>query len=307
MRKAISRTRGAARRLTPIPLHWNEPIDPFFIVGSGRCGTTLLRRLLQASPKVHIPPENWALGSCIVAFRRYRWLLSWLDMVDLLLSRIMYSNPPRWFDAPPSDLRRHLIKMDSNQKSLACLLDEVYRHHGRLQDATFERWGDKTPINVSWMDEILSVFPRAKFIHLLRDGVDVTHSMSKMQQYSGDVSRPARRWKNAVSEARTFGESHPDHFLEVRYEHLVRQPEETMQHICRHIDLAYDSAILNRTDHYDEMQKAQSVPHLENVFEPISTASIGKGRRNLEAMQKRQLASLIGDDLPRLGYEPVQI
>ena len=34
------------------PLHRFEPYRPFFIVGSGRSGSTLLRRILQAGPQV---------------------------------------------------------------------------------------------------------------------------------------------------------------------------------------------------------------------------------------------------------------
>lgn len=35
---------------------------PFFITGSGRCGTTLLRRLLLEHAPVAIPPENYTLA-----------------------------------------------------------------------------------------------------------------------------------------------------------------------------------------------------------------------------------------------------
>jgi hypothetical protein len=34
-----------------------ESIEPFFVAGSGRCGTTLLRRLLWVNLEIHIPPR----------------------------------------------------------------------------------------------------------------------------------------------------------------------------------------------------------------------------------------------------------
>ena len=34
------------------------PVPPFFIVGSARSGTTLLRLMLNAHPEVAIPPES---------------------------------------------------------------------------------------------------------------------------------------------------------------------------------------------------------------------------------------------------------
>ena len=39
-----------------------RPQVPFFIAGSGRCGTTLLRRLLIEQAHVVIPPENYLLA-----------------------------------------------------------------------------------------------------------------------------------------------------------------------------------------------------------------------------------------------------
>ena len=44
--------------------------------------------------------------------------------------------------------------------------------------------------------------------------------------------------------------------------------------------------MLTRSDHYSEMKTAQSLSHYENVFESITTDSIGKGRKNLNSEQK---------------------
>jgi hypothetical protein len=275
-------------------------------VGSGRCGTTLLRRLLQASPTVHIPPENWSFGGGIAAFRQYRWVLSWKPVVDLFLGRHAMENH-RWFDEPPSELRGRLLKLPEDQRSFARLLDEIYRYHGECRGAAFERWGDKTPLNVGCMDDIVDVFPRARFIHLLRDGVDVVHSLSGMEQYAGEMVAPAHRWKRAATAARQFSVHRPSRLLEVRYERLCREPEEVLRRVCQFVDLSYEADMLSRTSHYDEMEEAQSVSHYEKAFEAISTDSIGKGRRNLNAAQKKEVAPLLNDTLIRKGYEPVDV
>src|SRR5258708_7019695 len=52
------------------PLHGAERHRPFFIVGSGRCGSTLLRAMLEAHPDVHVPPES-RLGPVLGDYRRY--------------------------------------------------------------------------------------------------------------------------------------------------------------------------------------------------------------------------------------------
>ena len=301
-----ARMQGALRFATPsFPLHRNEDLAPFFVVGSGRCGTTLLRRLLQASPEVHIPPENWSMGGHVATFRRYRWVLSWTALVDLHLGRhVMESH--RWFDEPPTELRDRLVHLPEKERSLARLLDEVYRYHGQCQDASFKRWGDKTPMNVGCMNEIADVFPKARFVHLLRDGMDVVHSYCNMEKHTDEVLAPARRWQRTVTTARWFGEKYPEQFLEIRYEDLCRESEETLRRVCSFLGLSFEDALLSRSDHYDEMETAQSVGHYENVFGAITTDSIGKGRENLNAVQKDQIRPILNGDLVRFGYASIE-
>ena len=141
-------------------------------------------------------------------------------------------------------------------------------------------------MNVGSMERILSVFPKARFIHLLRDGVDVVYSWSRLEKYAGKVAAPARRWKSAVTSARDFREQYPDCLLEIRYENLCRDAESTLRRVCSFIKLSYKRHMLTRSDHYSEMKTAQSLSHYENVFESITTDSIGKGRKNLNSEQK---------------------
>ena len=44
------------------PLHSTVRYMPFFIIGSGRSGNTLLRTILETHPEVHIPPETYVIG-----------------------------------------------------------------------------------------------------------------------------------------------------------------------------------------------------------------------------------------------------
>lgn len=48
-----------------IPLNNNEDYKPFFIIGSGRSGNTLLRRILTKKNGIVIPPETYVLGKVI--------------------------------------------------------------------------------------------------------------------------------------------------------------------------------------------------------------------------------------------------
>lgn len=293
----------------PLPLHRNEPIDPFFIVGSGRCGTTLLRRVLQTSPEVHIPPENWTLLVIIPSFRKYRWGMRWEDFAHLMTSRLLHQGAkrePRWFDFPQADALLEKLKgVAPEERSLAHAIDLMYRYHGQVLEDEFERWGDKTPLNVTRMRELLSTFPNARFVHLIRDPFDVVASWLKLGRYS-EPGQPALQWKSRVERACAFARDHPSRCLEVHYERFVQKPEATVGKVCDFLGINFSHQLLSERDQKDQMRGIASTFYHKNVFDAISAEHIGKGRRRLGADQKRIVQETIGEEqIRRFGYDSV--
>jgi hypothetical protein len=232
--------------------------------------------------------------------------LEWDQLVEITIAAHQHKTHG-WFEVieDPTDLFDEVIGWPHSKRSLYRLVNRLYTYHGESVGAEFDRWGDKTPMNVKHMESILWAFPDAKFISMVRDGVDVVHSWLKRPDYE-DLAGPARRWRRAVSTARKFSERHGDRIVEVRYEKLCQDPEEVVRDIYQFLDLSWREDLLTRSDHYGEMPKDQSVEHFENAFRPISTENIGKGRRNLTKKQKQMLAPLIDDLLVQIGYDPIQ-
>ena len=141
------------------PLSREEPLEPFFVVGPGRSGSTLLRRILQAGPGVHIPPENHGLRFASRAFRRRRHLC-WPELVGLVLE--VHRSTPGFehLGLELEPVRLELEAVDPEERSLARIVDAVYRHHAAGAGVALGRWGDKTPLNCFAMGAIRLVFPR---------------------------------------------------------------------------------------------------------------------------------------------------
>jgi len=308
LRSLRGRFRGLLNLAQPssYPLHGDENIEPFFVISSGRCGTTLFRRLIQAQGNTYVPPENWALGRCIRQYHKYGWNLSWKDMVDLQVGTLAHRSW-RWFEEPPRPLVRTLHSMPPDERSLAALLDTEYRYHADLHDKTPERWGDKSPGNVFHAEAISEVFPRAKFIHLLRDGVDVVASWIKYAPYTDDLEGAAGKWSLSVQLARQFMERYPDKAIELRYEDLVRDPEATMRTVCEFLDHPFAPDALNEEEPLETMDDVVGLEQHKNIVKEITTDNIGKGRRRLENGQKRKLNDLIGETLDAVGYDPITV
>ena len=56
------------------------------------------------------------------------------------------------------------------------------------------RWAEKTPAHVFHMDLIHEVFPRAQFIHMIRNGRDVVRSLQNMAFAPREIRWSSRRW-----------------------------------------------------------------------------------------------------------------
>src|SRR5687768_12473283 len=134
----------------------SEPA-PFFIVGSARSGTTLLRVILNAHSQVAVPPES----------RFVTELWTGTDEVDPedFVERLSSHRQFQGWNLDPNLVREQLGNGDHITYPRA--IDAVYVAYMRAHGKT--RWGDKTPRYVLRLPFLAKLFPAARFVHLVRD------------------------------------------------------------------------------------------------------------------------------------------
>ena len=282
--------------------HGPNRLHPVFIVGSGRSGTTLLRRMLMEGRQIHIPPESYVLGTVIRKFAVWR-LLPWRWTVRRVLSE--FERYPEFdrFDISLRPVEATLEVLPAASRTLATIIDAIYRHHSIEKGIATTRWGDKTPHNSYFLPEIHRVFPRGQFVHVLRDGCDVVSSMLEMGRYA-TIEQAAERWNSSLEAIHRFTGTHPDSIFEIRYEELATDPEATLRTVCEWLELDYRAEMVTSVGSAGNMGDVPSRAHHRNVLEPITTKSVGRGRRSLDESSSRQLERLIGATLESSGYPP---
>jgi len=291
-----------ASPLNQYPLQKGEQIHSFFIIGSGRCGTTLLRRILFAHPDVCIPPETYVLHKCIHHFLIYN-NMPWDQLVSLILSTLEYHPKYSGINISLRPLTNELYNTSKKDRSLAYILDRFYHYYAEKNKLSCVIWGDKTPKNTYHLELINRVFPQAKYIHLVRHGVDVVDSYLRAGLRQ-DLDYTAKKWKKAVQLAQSFGAMHPNRYIELRYENLVQDPGIWTKEICNFLGIEYIEDLVHKSqDVTDKMGDVQKYDHLSSVEKAVTTERIGIGKDSLSKNQLDRLYVIIGDTLDELGYE----
>lgn len=273
---------------------------PFFIVGSGRSGTTLLQALIDSHPNLSIPPESHLYDRLAPVFDTYGDLGLQAKRLRFIEDLLADAYIMQWkLGATPEEIESRVIRGDR-----VGVIDALFSLYAKQQGAT--RWGDKTPDHIRHLDEIRGDFPDAKLIHLVRDGRDRAEARRRMIWGPSTPLGMAREWRDETMRWKAFCDEHgEDGTLVVRYEDLVSAPHETMRRIFEFLEEpvvdtvgAYASTPLTRT-----LSTTQSGWH-SSLGRGISTKKVGIYRRALSDREIEIFESVARDALVAYGYQP---
>lgn len=265
--------------------------SPIFVTGFKRSGTTLLGSIIDRHPRIAIFVESFFIPQYHygqVAF----WPLS-NEANRLKLARAIATEPSA--RANRLTLDESVIR-DLPRGELQDIIDAMMTSWAQGRGKA--RWGDKSPGYITKMPVLSRMFPDARFVHIIRDGRDVWLSVRRLG-WDWDVTEVACDWRSSVSKARRFGSAISDRYLEVRYEDLLRRPEETLRQITAFVGEDYDPRMLQPSADGPANPALSSWP---GVNEPIDASNFGKWRTRLGEEETAIFELLAGDLLERLGY-----
>lgn len=260
---------------------------PVFVVGMNGSGTTMLADCLGRHPDLYMFPHEFRLLPFYLR-RDLRADARSREQARALADEIGRSKPLWHVNG-----RQPFVLQEARLSRTDCasVIDGVFRSFAEREGK--RRWGEKSPMNVLHMELIASAYPRAKFVHIVRDGRDAAQSFHR--RFGHVPSETVYRWKRVVREGVRQGHSlGMERYLQIRYEDLTQQPERVLRRVCAFLDMPFDERVLQAS-----MRMAD--PNLLRAGARISHNS-GKWSRYFSAAEVRQHEALAGRQLKAMGY-----
>jgi hypothetical protein len=276
----------------------------FFVVGCPRSGTTLLRRMLDAHPRLAMMPRETHFIPRI--YERRAGLTIEGEVTPAVVDELLADRHFARLGIDREALEQLLTREEPTP--YASLVSRIFDMQGRARGT--ELVGDKTPGYVRHLRTLHALWPETRFVHLIRDGRDVGLSLlewrkgprlaGRFSSWAEDpVSTTALWWEWHVRLGREDGLSlGPERYRELRYESLVSNPERECSAVCNFLGVRYDDAMVRFQRGRERGGPGRGA---KGAWRPV-TAGLRDWRTQMPAGDIERFEAAAGELLDELDY-----
>jgi len=245
---------------------------PFFLLGAQGSGSTMLRLMLDAHPRLAVPPETGVMR--LVSAQR--WVPFW-EFGGEWHQRLGLSD---------EELDRRLGEFYGG------LFADYAARVGKV------RWGEKTPFHVWHVDDMRRLFPDAVFIGLARHPLGSVGSMAR--RFDRRVPRATGHWLGTTREMVRQAAALGDRFALIRYEELTRDPEPVMRALLEWMGEPWADSVLSH--HEVAADRPRVAEGGTRTADAVDAGRIDRWLRWLDEDRQREVMAQAGEWAQFLGY-----
>lgn len=269
---------------------------PIFIFSLPRSGSTLLQRVLMSHEAICSVAEPWLLLPQIYVLREKGTLSEYSSLTTYWAVNDFIKNLPN-------------KELDYNASLKSFILD-LYAKQCQNNERYFL---DKTPRYYLIIDEIVNLFPEAKFIFLFRNPIHAYGSAVKT--WGNNRFNKIR----SINDDLVFGSKllsegyrkHKDKSIAVNYEKFVSNFEAELKNITDYLDLDLNHSILNNF-HIQDTKGSLGDPTGVKKYNSISKKSMNTWKDVFNSAIRKKFAlwllnEIDNSTLETQGYKKEQI
>ncbi len=244
-------------------------MDFIFIIGVARTGSKIYRNIINDNTDIDIINEILLFQPFLIKDVDYyinkickRNKNNVNNLIDIMYSGnilrgTFWKNKKnnRIFEIDKEILRK---KISQREISTQNIFENILIEHAKVKKKS--RGGAKFPVNIKYFNNLFSWFPKAYYLHIIRDPRAIYYSMVK-----GDLKKNKRILKTFIYIFRLvylidqYKAAHKLHiknmnkckYLLIKFEDMVNNPEQKLLTLCNFIDVEYTENML-----YPKMQNS---------------------------------------------------
>ena len=257
----------------------------------------MLNRILNEHPELGLPTEQYFLGPAVFKYHFYNYML-WRDLMQVVVGELWDPGKHTW-DLNLTEIMPAIINKQGGDRSLENMVDLLFRS---VTDKPV--WGDSTPLNTVYYKELYHLYPKAKYIFLLRDGRDVVASYKSGGETAfGELAQVEQSTSRWLLHARALAwYKRRTSILEISYEAFTKDPEEQLDRICQFLEIGSMPDDWKAYIHHVPEVSFFEPSHHDAVRSIPFTDSIGKWETILSKEEADYCHRKMGVQLKKYGY-----
>lgn len=286
-----------------------DNLRPIFIIGNPRSGTTLLRLILHSHSNIAIPPEA---GFAMWLYKQYeKYGPSQLNnyLHDMKKTKKIDNWKIDW-----TKLEKHIKTI--NPYTYPQLINSIYTYYCNSINNVGVRWGDKNNFYLEYIDKIKTLFPKAFFIHIVRDGRNVACSYKELStktftsrdapKLPDDILKIANKWNNNINRINfSFEKFNYQNVIEIRLEDLVSEPRKSLTKIMNFIGEDFEVKMFEyyKISEAKGSEPSQYLEWKKKNTKPIQDEPSDKFKLKLTKEEIKTFNTIAGKNLLRYNYQ----
>lgn len=270
-------------------------MNPVFIGGCHRSGTTFLGALLGSHPACLTTPESQFKTKALEGIGIPQ---NSAELQTVLHRAFNMHSLQQWC---LGDSKLQSVAATPGLDYAAFLRQLTDAYGACVDQSSYDLWVDHTPINIRYLKTLFSIFPEARAIHLIRDGRAVAGSVMPLDWGPNTIISAAHWWVHHMS----FGLAAESCFgknrvLRVHYEDLIKNPQAELEKICSWLNLEY----VPEMSHGGGYKYAGGLFRYHKLVHGAPDSSrVSAWQKSLSERQIKTFESRTGELLSYLGYE----